>query len=90
MQVVKRLLAKMAGIVAAILVIATINFALVHAAPGDPATAIADQSSATDEKNCGRSTGSTNRSWCSLGPISARSSPWISAIPTARDGLSPI
>ena len=50
MQVAKRLLAKMAGIVAAILVIATINFALVHAAPGDPATVIAGQSGATDEK----------------------------------------
>ena len=50
MLFVRRLLGKLAGIVAAILVIATINFALVHAAPGDPATVIAGQSGATDEK----------------------------------------
>lgn len=50
MLFVRRVFSKLAGIVAAILVIATINFTLVHAAPGDPATVIAGQSGATDEK----------------------------------------
>lgn len=50
MIIVSRLLAKLAGIVLAILVIATINFTLVHTAPGDPASVIAGQSGATDEK----------------------------------------
>lgn len=50
MAVAGRLFGKLAGIVAAILVIATINFTLVHSAPGDPAAVIAGQSGATDEK----------------------------------------
>jgi peptide/nickel transport system permease protein len=39
-----------AGIVITIFVIATINFVLVRAAPGDPAAVMAGQSGATDEK----------------------------------------
>lgn len=50
MSIVWRVLAKLAGIAAAILVIATINFVLVHSAPGDPALVIAGQSGATDAK----------------------------------------
>lgn len=46
----RHLLSRVAGIVFAILVIATINFVLVRAAPGDPATVIAGQSGATDEQ----------------------------------------
>ncbi|TWF58706.1 ABC transporter permease [Neorhizobium alkalisoli] len=41
---------RVAGIVITIFVIATINFVLVRAAPGDPAAVIAGQSGATDEK----------------------------------------
>ncbi|MET3598315.1 UNVERIFIED_ORG: peptide/nickel transport system permease protein [Martelella mediterranea] len=48
MPVLMRLMAKLAGIAFAILVIATINFTLVHSAPGDPALVIAGQSGATD------------------------------------------
>ncbi len=50
MLVARRLLGRVAGIVSAILVIAIINFVLVRAAPGDPATVMAGQSGATDEK----------------------------------------
>lgn len=50
MLVLRRLLARVAGIAFAILVIATINFVLVHSAPGDPALVIAGQSGATDAK----------------------------------------
>lgn len=50
MRIAGAVLARLAGIVAAILVIATINFVLVRSAPGDPATVIAGQSGATDEK----------------------------------------
>ncbi|PJE38729.1 ABC transporter permease [Pseudooceanicola lipolyticus] len=50
MEVLRHLLSRVAGIVFAILVIATINFVLVRAAPGDPATVIAGQSGATDEQ----------------------------------------
>ncbi|MGR3742661.1 MAG: ABC transporter permease [Pseudooceanicola nanhaiensis] len=50
MIALRGILAKLAGIVLAILVIATINFTLVHSAPGDPAQVIAGQSGATDEK----------------------------------------
>ncbi|WP_323039778.1 ABC transporter permease [Gemmobacter sp.] len=50
MSIVLRVLAKLAGIAFAILVIATINFVLVHSAPGDPALVIAGQSGATDAK----------------------------------------
>lgn len=50
MLIARRLLAKLMGIVAAILIIATINFTLVHSAPGDPAQVIAGQSGATDQK----------------------------------------
>ena len=50
MLVLRRLLAKVAGIAFSILVIATINFMLVHSAPGDPALVIAGQSGATDAK----------------------------------------
>lgn len=50
MSTVLRVLAKLAGIAFAILVIATINFILVHSAPGDPALVIAGQSGATDAK----------------------------------------
>lgn len=42
------ILSKVAGIAMAILVIATINFVLVHSAPGDPALVIAGQSGAAD------------------------------------------
>lgn len=49
MLVVQRLLMRLAGILATILVIATINFVLVRSAPGDPAIVIAGQSGATDE-----------------------------------------
>lgn len=50
MQTARHLLARMAGIAFAILAIATINFVLVHSAPGDPALVIAGQSGATDAK----------------------------------------
>lgn len=50
MLLARRLLERVAGIVLAILVIATINFVLVRAAPGDPALVMAGQSGATDEK----------------------------------------
>lgn len=50
MLVLRRLLARGAGIAFAIFVIATINFVLVHSAPGDPALVIAGQSGATDAK----------------------------------------
>lgn len=50
MSIVLRVLAKLAGIAFAILVIATINFVLVHSAPGDPALVIAGQSGATDAR----------------------------------------
>lgn len=50
MTVLRAVAGKLAGIVFAILVIATINFSLVHSAPGDPASIIAGQSGATDEK----------------------------------------
>jgi peptide/nickel transport system permease protein len=49
MRIAKQVLTRLAGIVFAILVIATINFVLVRAAPGDPAAVIAGQSGATDE-----------------------------------------
>lgn len=42
------LLSKLTGIAMAIFVIATINFVLVHSAPGDPALVIAGQSGAAD------------------------------------------
>ena len=45
----RSVLSRLAGIVVTILVIATINFVLVRAAPGDPAAVIAGQSGATDE-----------------------------------------
>lgn len=48
MFVLSRLLAKLAGIVFTILVIAIINFAVIHSAPGDPASVIAGQSGAAD------------------------------------------
>ncbi|WP_068297974.1 ABC transporter permease [Pararhodobacter sp. CCB-MM2] len=48
MSAVKSLVSKLTGIAFAILVIATINFVLVHSAPGDPALVIAGQSGATD------------------------------------------
>lgn len=50
MTLILRILAKLSGIAVAILVIATINFVLVHSAPGDPALVIAGQSGATDAK----------------------------------------
>src|SRR5690606_26456925 len=50
MFVLSRLLAKLAGIVFTILVIAIINFAVIHSAPGDPASVIAGQSGAADAK----------------------------------------
>lgn len=50
MTALRAIAEKLAGIVFAILVIATINFSLVHSAPGDPASIIAGQSGATDEK----------------------------------------
>lgn len=50
MFVLFRLLAKLAGIVFTILVIAIINFAVIHSAPGDPASVIAGQSGAADAK----------------------------------------
>ncbi|MEC7259381.1 MAG: ABC transporter permease [Pseudomonadota bacterium] len=46
----QRLLGHVLGIVVAIFAIATINFVLVRAAPGDPATVMAGESGATDEK----------------------------------------
>ncbi len=48
MSVISQLSAKLAGIVFTILVIATINFVLIHSAPGDPAAVIAGQSGASD------------------------------------------
>jgi len=48
MLVLRRLLAKAAGIGSAILVIATINFVLIHSAPGDPAMVIASLSGEAD------------------------------------------
>lgn len=50
MAILWRILSRLAGIALAILVIATINFTLVHSAPGDPAAVIAGQSGATDEQ----------------------------------------
>lgn len=50
MSIISRLLAKMTGIVFTILVIATINFVLIHSTPGDPALVIAGQSGAADAK----------------------------------------
>ncbi len=50
MFVLSRLLAKLAGIVFTIIVIAIINFAVIHSAPGDPASVIAGQSGAADAK----------------------------------------
>lgn len=50
MFVLSRLLAKLSGIVFTILVIAIINFAVIHSAPGDPASVIAGQSGAADAK----------------------------------------
>lgn len=50
MTLLGRLVARLAGIVFAIFVIATINFTLVHSAPGDPAMVMAGQSGSTDEK----------------------------------------
>ncbi|WP_109466932.1 ABC transporter permease [Albibacillus kandeliae] len=50
MRLLRGIVTKLAGIVLAILVIATINFTLVHSAPGDPASVMAGQSGATDEK----------------------------------------
>ncbi|WP_239031871.1 ABC transporter permease [Paroceanicella profunda] len=47
---IRRIGVRLAGLAATILVIATINFILVHAAPGDPASVMAGQSGATDEK----------------------------------------
>jgi peptide/nickel transport system permease protein len=46
----RAIFSRLAGIVITIFVIATINFVLVRAAPGDPAAVIAGQSGATDEK----------------------------------------
>jgi peptide/nickel transport system permease protein len=45
----RSILSRLAGIIVTIFVIATINFVLVRAAPGDPAAVIAGQSGATDE-----------------------------------------
>jgi peptide/nickel transport system permease protein len=50
MALLCRMLVRAAGIVLSVLVIATINFTLVHSAPGDPAAVIAGQSGATDGK----------------------------------------
>lgn len=50
MDILRRLLGRMAGIAFAIFAIATINFVLVHSAPGDPALVIAGQSGATDAR----------------------------------------
>ncbi|WP_232830424.1 ABC transporter permease [Oceanicella sp. SM1341] len=47
---IRRIGVRLAGLAATILVIATINFILVHSAPGDPASVMAGQSGATDEK----------------------------------------
>jgi peptide/nickel transport system permease protein len=48
MHALRLLLGRVTGIAFAILAIATINFVLVHSAPGDPALVIAGQSGATD------------------------------------------
>jgi len=50
MHALRLLLGRVTGIAFAILAIATINFVLVHSAPGDPALVIAGQSGATDAK----------------------------------------
>ncbi|NWJ25343.1 ABC transporter permease [Rhizobium sp. RM] len=50
MMIFSRLFARLAGIVFTILVIASINFVLIHSAPGDPALVIAGQSGAADAK----------------------------------------
>lgn len=50
MTMLSRLCAKLAGIAFTILVIASINFVLIHSAPGDPALVIAGQSGAADAK----------------------------------------
>jgi peptide/nickel transport system permease protein len=50
MSIITRLSAKILGIIFTILVIATINFVLIHATPGDPALVIAGQSGAADPK----------------------------------------
>ncbi|RZK92076.1 MAG: ABC transporter permease, partial [Methylobacterium sp.] len=49
MRTMAALAAWIARTLAVILVIASVNFALVHAAPGDPAQVIAGQSGASDE-----------------------------------------
>jgi len=46
----RRILVRLIELVLTVLVIATINFMLVHAAPGDPAAVMAGQSGATDER----------------------------------------
>lgn len=50
MSVVYQFFAKIAGIILTILIIAVINFAVIHSAPGDPASVIAGQSGAADAK----------------------------------------
>ena len=50
MIALRGIIGKLAGIASAILVIAVINFTLVHSAPGDPASVMAGQSGATDER----------------------------------------
>lgn len=50
MMVLRRIAVRLAELALTILVIATINFMLVHAAPGDPAAVMAGQSGATDER----------------------------------------
>lgn len=50
MYLVRRFLAKAAGIIAALFIIATLNFVLVHSAPGDPALVIAGQSGEADAR----------------------------------------
>ncbi len=48
--IIIKLAAQLAKAVAVVFFIATLNFALVHSAPGDPAAVMAGQSGATDQK----------------------------------------
>ena len=50
MRLIGQALARIAKAVALVLFIATVNFALVHSAPGDPALVMAGQSGASDQK----------------------------------------
>ena len=73
----------------AILLIATVNFMLVRAAPGDPVSVLAGEAGASDPqfvaRSCARSSGSTSRCRRSSPPMSAR---WCSSTSATRTASS--